>query len=125
LTNDAARVNGVVAGVRQGECMMADTWDELMRAVLLAPGEDSARLRLADSLVARGDPRGEFKLKEQSQLLTAFFLRANRPRFTDRQDRIAADRRADNVAWTRHRLPGDSVVHVRHPLGCYQVISMV
>src|SRR5712671_3770430 len=31
-----------------------------MRAVLLAPGEDAPRLRLADSLVARGDPRGEF-----------------------------------------------------------------
>jgi uncharacterized protein (TIGR02996 family) len=42
---------------------MADTPDDLMRAVLLAPGEDAPRLRFAEWLTARGDPRGENKIR--------------------------------------------------------------
>jgi uncharacterized protein (TIGR02996 family) len=38
--------------------------DQMMTAVLQNPQDDAARLRLADFMVARGDPRGEFiKLK--------------------------------------------------------------
>ena len=39
---------------------MTDSFDQLMAAVLQAPREDAPRLRLADWLIARGDPRGEF-----------------------------------------------------------------
>ena len=39
---------------------MTDSFDQLMAAVLQAPREDAPRLGLADWLIARDDPRGEF-----------------------------------------------------------------
>jgi uncharacterized protein (TIGR02996 family) len=39
---------------------MTDSLDQLMAAVLQAPREDAPRLGLADWLIARDDPRGEF-----------------------------------------------------------------
>jgi uncharacterized protein (TIGR02996 family) len=39
---------------------MADSFESLMAAVLQSPRDDAPRLRLADWLEARSDPRGEF-----------------------------------------------------------------
>src|SRR3989442_3544584 len=39
---------------------MTDPVERMMAAILWAPRDDAVRLRLADDLAARGDPRGEF-----------------------------------------------------------------
>ncbi len=60
---------------------MADSYEGLMAAVLQAPREDAPRLRLADWLTARGDPRGEF-IRVQVEL-------ARLDPATDEADRLA------------------------------------
>jgi len=77
--------------------MVTETFDTLMAEVLRTPREDAPRLRLADWLSARGDPRGEF-IRVQLELARLDPTAEEMDRFARRERELLARHEMD---WVR------------------------
>src|SRR5580700_9385962 len=79
------------------EGTMADSLELLTAAVLQAPREDAPRLRLADSLTAQGDPRGEF-IRLQIELARPGLAEEAADQLAQRERELLAAHEAEWVA---------------------------
>ena len=84
---------------------MTDSIERLMAAVLRAPRDDAPRLRLAESLAASGDPRGEF-IRVQVELARLDPAADEADRLARRERELLARHEADWVGplarWLLH-----------------------
>src|SRR5439155_19737312 len=89
---------------------MPDPVKRMMAAILRAPRDDAVRLRLADDLAARGDPRGEF-IRVQVELARLGRGTEEADQLARRERELLARHEAEWVgpladwllAWTFHR----------------------